>query len=755
MKREVKRVDLAADLAIVGGGLAGVCAAITAARAGAKVVLVQDRPVLGGNASSEVRLWVLGATSHMGNNNRWAREGGVIDEILVENLYRNPEGNPVVFDSVLLDLVSAEPNITLLLDTAVFETDLAEDGAIRSVRGFCPIDSTLYDVSAPLFADCSGDGIVGFLSGAAFRIGQEARSEFGERYAPAEACRDLLGHSIYFMSKDLGRPVRYIAPSFALDIEGVRKIHRYRSFEARNQACNFWWIEFGGHLDTIHDCRAIKWELWRVVYGVWNYIKNSGAFSGVENLTLEWVGPVPGKRESRRFEGDAMLTQQDVIEQRAHPDAVSFGGWALDHHPVEGVFSENPGCTQWHSRGVYQIPYRTLYSRNVPNLFLGGRLISASHIAFGSTRVMATCAHNAQAVGMAAAICAREGLLPRDLLEPRRMEELQRRLIRAGQFIPGVDGRDPGDPAQSAKVDASSTLRLSGFAIGDARLPLDAAVAMLLPLPEGRVPEITFFADVERPVTLRAELRVSDRPGNFTPDTTLAALEIPLSPGVAVPVPLAFPAEIGTPQYAFCCVMECGGVFLRLSEERVTGALCVRRKFHGSVATSVEQVPPPDSGIERFEFWLPQRRPEGRNLACRIEPPLDCFAPGDATNGIARPSTRPNAWVAGPGDPRPSLRLAWAEPRRISAVELSFDTDFDHPMESVIMGHPERVMPSVAAEFDLRDASGSLLASCRDNHQTRWRHVFAEPIEVRGIEVANVRSAGGYPAAIMEIRCEP
>ncbi len=160
-------IPLEADLAIVGGGLAGTCAAITAARAGLRVVLIQDRPVLGGNASSEVRLWVLGATSHMGNNNRWAREGGVIDEILVENLHRNPEGNALILDSILLEKVVSEPGITLLLNTAVHEVEKSEPDTICAVRAWCSQNSTAYVVKAPLFCDASGDGIVGFLAGAA------------------------------------------------------------------------------------------------------------------------------------------------------------------------------------------------------------------------------------------------------------------------------------------------------------------------------------------------------------------------------------------------------------------------------------------------------------------------------------------------------------------------------------------------------------------------------------------------------------
>ncbi len=156
-------------------------------------------------------------------------------------------------------------------------------------------------------------------------------------------------------------------------------------------------------------------------YGVWNYIKNSGKFPEAENLTLEWVGHIPGKRESRRFEGDHMLRQQDVVERRLHDDAVAFGGWSIDLHPAEGVFAEIAGSHHLHSEEVYQIRYRCYYSRNIENLFLAGRITSSTHVAFGSTRVMATCALGAQAVAHAAALCIEHGEKPRDILKPERM----------------------------------------------------------------------------------------------------------------------------------------------------------------------------------------------------------------------------------------------------------------------------------------------------------------------------------------------
>jgi len=384
----MRTTRLDADLTVVGGGLAGVCAAVTAAREGLRVTLVQDRPVLGGNSSSEVRLWALGAP-HARTYNRFAREGGVVEELLLENLYRNPDGNPVLWDPLLIEWVTREPNITLLTDTAVYEADLADDGSVRSVTAFCSPGQTTYVCRSPYFLDSSGDGIVGFLAGAEFRVGREGREEFAEDMAPEIPDRKVLGDSLYFYVKDAGHPVRYVRPAFAIDI-GETDIPKYRPFSRVSEGCHLWWIAYGGLLDTIYDHQEIKFHLWRLVYGIWDYIKNSGEFDDVENMTLEWAGLLPGKRESRRFIGDYILTEGDVMGQTPFEDAVATGGWSLDLHPSEGIYSPEPACKQVYAPGVYGIPYRCLYSRNVPNLFLAGRLISASHVAFGSIRVMLT-----------------------------------------------------------------------------------------------------------------------------------------------------------------------------------------------------------------------------------------------------------------------------------------------------------------------------------------------------------------------------
>lgn len=749
-KRALKAVELSCDLAVAGGGLGGVCTAITAARAGLKVVLVQDRPVLGGNSSSEVRLWVLGATSHMGNNNRWAREGGVIDEILVENLHRNPEGNAVLVDSLLLEFVVREPNITLLLNTAVYDLEKRDADTIQSLRAFCSQNSTEYLIAAPLFSDSTGDGIVGFMAGAAFRMGAESTEEFGEGMAPTEEYGELLGHSIYFYSRNEGKPVRYVPPSFALD--DITKIPRFRDLKAHHSGCWLWWIEYGGRLDTVHETETIKWELWKVVYGVWNYIKNSGKFPEAENLTLEWVGMIPGKRESRRFEGDVMLTQQDVIEQRLHPDAVSFGGWSIDLHPADGVFSEKPGCNQYHSKGVYGIPYRALYSRNITNLFLGGRLISASHVAFGSTRVMATCANNGQAVAMAAKLCRDHECLPRDVASGQLLVQLQQSLLKVGQYIPGIALDDRSDLARTAAITASSTLRLAELTSNGQHRVLEDSWAMMLPLPPGKVPKVTFELSASEATTLLMEVSASTKQGNHTPDLLLGTKEVALSTGENQAVALDFDAEMPHEGYAFYTLHANPLIKVALSDSRVTGVIAVTHRANKAVAKSAVQMPPANSGVETFGFWTPLRRPGGENLAIRIEPALECFATDNLSNGIDRPVNRPNAWVADPLDATAHVDLTWDKPQSIARLELVFDTDADHPMESVLFGHPERDIIFCVANYRVLDGEGHELISITDNHQTRRVHALPAPMMTDGLRIEVTRPHPHVPAALFAVR---
>lgn len=748
--RTLKVEEIKADLVIVGGGLAGVCTAITAARAGVKVALVQDRPVLGGNASSEVRLWVLGATSHMGNNNRWAREGGVIDEILVENTYKNPEGNAIIFDSILLDKTISEPNIKLLLNTAVYQVDKSSDDKIQSIDAFCSQNQINYHLQAPYYCDASGDGIVAFLAGAAFRMGAESKEEFGEKFAPSKEYGELLGHSLYFYTKDTSKPVKFTPPSYALS--DITTIPRYRNFNAKEHGCKLWWIEYGGRLDTIHDTEKIKWELWKVVYGVWNYIKNSGNFPEAENMTLEWMGTIPGKRESRRFEGDYIMTQQDIVEQKMHYDAVAFGGWSIDLHPADGVYSEKSGCNQWHSKGIYQIPYRSLYSRNISNLFLSGRIISVSHVAFGSTRVMATSGYVGQAVAIATKLCLQKGLQPNGIGEPTVIKELQTALLKTGQYIPELVLTDASDIIQNATVEASSELLLSEIEDSNIIKPLDYSVAQMLPFEQGRIPEMVFHAESQVSTQLEVEIRISSKEANHTPDVTVEKLVLPITQGrnCLKITPSYVKQGAG---YVFVTFLKNPDVSLHYSNQRITGILSVFNHINLAVSNYGKQIVTEDIGVDEFEFWCPKRRPDGENVAIKIASPLSIFKAGNVKNGIDRPTTSVNAWVADFKDEKPALSFTWDESQTIQTIDLFFDADYDHPMESVLMTHPETVMPFCVRNYKLKDENGNIIYSKTNNYHTINKIKLSQPLLTKRLVLEVEHPSKNTPAAVFAVRC--
>jgi len=432
-----------ADFCVVGGGLAGMCAAVAAARHGARVALMHDRPVLGGNASSEVRMWVCGAR---GANNA---ETGLIEEILLDNLYRNPTQNFSIWDSILYEKVRFEPNITLLLNCSCLDAAM-KGGRVQSVTGWQTTTQTWHTVEAALFADCSGDSVLAPLTGADFRIGREARKEFGEDIEPEEADRRTMGMSCLIQARETDRPQPFIPPAWA---------NRYLTEDAlphRNHdvpESNFWWIELGGDQDSIHDTETIRDELLKVAFGVWDHIKNHGDH-GADNWALDWVGFLPGKRESRRYLGDHILTQNDVRAEGRFDDIVAYGGWPMDdHHPGGMKWSGVP--TIFHpAPSPFGVPYRCLYSRNVSNLFFAGRNISVTHAALSSTRVMATCAALGQAVGAAAALPVRHGLTPRQVAQTR-VAELQQTLMDDDCYLPWRQ-RDVSDLTRRARLTASS-----------------------------------------------------------------------------------------------------------------------------------------------------------------------------------------------------------------------------------------------------------------------------------------------------------
>lgn len=714
--RELKTVNLDTDLLVVGGGLTGVCCAITAAREGTRVVLIQDRPVLGGNASSEVRLWSLGATSHMGNNNRWSREGGVINEILTENTYRNKEGNPVLFDMLLVDKVLKESNITLLLNTCAFAIEKYSDNRLKSVKAYCSSSETFYEVKAKFFADCSGDGIISYLSGVSFRMGAEDKTEFSEGFAPdKEVYGELMGHSIFFYMKDAGSPVSFVKPDFALDNieEYVSKIDNNEYFSINHHGCKYWWLEYGGRLDTIHDTEKIKYELWKVVYGIWNYIKNSGKFPEMQNYTLEWVGLIPGKRESRRFKGLYMLSQKDIMEQRHHYDAVAYGGWAIDLHPSDGVYASGRACNQWHSKGVYQIPYRCYLSDEIENLMFGGRIISASHVANGSTRVMCTSALGGQVIGMTMSLCLKNSLLPLDFVNEENIKTLQRKLLLSGHFIPGVELYDNENIIRDATIECSSTYQLSELRANGNFEQLRYSAALLLPV-KGRLPEMLIELEAIEDTELEIQLRKSLKRGNYTPDSILYTKKFSLIQG-RQKLRFFFDKYFENEEYAFVVLMANDKISVSVSDDILTGVTTVYNQINIAVSNYGRQDPPEGIGVESFEFWCPKRRPQAKNLAISFEHPLPLYKGDNIKTLCYRPFNGTNAWAASVNDNAPYIIVKWEDEKEISKMVFNFDVDYDHAMETVQYGHYDDVMPQCVRDFTIVDKKGNVIKEVNGN----------------------------------------
>ena len=430
--------NLKCDILVAGGGIAGVCAAISASRNGSMVILCQDRSVLGGNASSEVRMHICGADMSGERGKELeveAREGGIIEEIRLENAVRNPQKSWSMMDLILYEKCIAEDNITLLLDTAVVAVE-KKDRQIESAEALRISTEDKFIIKAEIYIDCTGDGRLAVEAGAGFRAGRESEKEYNEPFAQDKSDSKSLGMSLLFEAEDMGRLVPFSPPPW---------IRKFTEDDLRNryhQPFNygFWWVEWGGCIDTVKDTPQIRHELLRIMLGVWDHIKNGGCH-GADNYALSWFGFLPAKRESRRFNGLYTLTGNDIVEAVHFDDAIAYGGWSMDTHPPEGIdaVDEDP-CNQPPPPYLYPVPLRCCISADVDNLMFAGRNISATHYAFASTRVMATCGVIGQGVGTSAAVAIKENTLPSLLADERElMNVIQSKLLADDCFLPGIE----------------------------------------------------------------------------------------------------------------------------------------------------------------------------------------------------------------------------------------------------------------------------------------------------------------------------
>ena len=458
------------DVVVVGAGSSGLGAAIAAARNGAKVAFVQDRPVLGGNGSSEIMVPPMGM--HNSPPDR-VNVTGIAEELYPVQAWTN-FGDSEHFSA----MIAREKNISLFLNTRATGVEMKDERTIAAVLGLDVHSGQRLRFAAPLFIDTTGHGWIGYYAGAEYRMGTEARTEFDESLAPISANPHTMGNSLYRADfQDMGQPDPFETPAWAYQwkspdefvpvLERAKEVLRPDDYEnatrgpgrpiastgMKRGGAFTWFVELGGMSDTIRDAEKIRDHLFRVHVGLWGFSKNYDP-KGIEenkNLRMVWLNYVPGVRESRRLVGDYLMTQKDFDEQIQHPDVVAFTDWGIDDHQPYGFFTK--GIDGLHVYGGMRIgmPYRSLYSHNIDNLFMAGRCMSATHVALSGVRVQRPMTATGQAVGTAAAIAARRGVQPRDIYQ-QYLSELQQTLLKDGCYLPGVKNEDPADLARTART---------------------------------------------------------------------------------------------------------------------------------------------------------------------------------------------------------------------------------------------------------------------------------------------------------------
>lgn len=397
------------DLVVVGGGVAGTTASISAARLGLRVALIQDRPVLGGNNSSEVRVH-LGGRIKVG---LFPSLGDVVNEIGPK---QGGNAKPAAYyeDEKKMEMVLAEENISLFTNYRAFDVEVKRS-RITEVHARHIETAEELSFSAPLFADCTGDGTIGFLAGADYAMGREGKDEFGEPSAPEKADKMTMGSSVQWYSVERGETSAF--PEFSYGVE-------FNEENTEKVTMGEWTWETGMNFDQIKEFERIRDYGLLVVYSNWSFLKNK--FSAKEDFKsreLEWVAYIAGKRESRRLLGDLILKEQDITDYVIYPDASAPTTWTIDLHYPDQINTQHFPDKEFKSIAVhkkihpYPIPYRCFYSRNVDNLFMAGRNISVTHVALGTVRVMRTTGIMGEVVGMAASVATKHNTIPRGVYQ--------------------------------------------------------------------------------------------------------------------------------------------------------------------------------------------------------------------------------------------------------------------------------------------------------------------------------------------------
>ena len=732
------------DVIVAGGGPGGVPAAIAAARMGAKVLLIHNRPVLGGNGSSEIGITFDGA----GNRHIFARETGIAEEI--RRLRDQDPSFAGDWTRAMEKLVAAEDNITVVYHNHVCDVEM--DGTtIKSVTTMNIRSLERHKYSGKIFIDCTGDAWLGYYAGAKYRYGREASDEFGENVAPVIA--DTLtmsgciksGNIPFFF--DEGKPVEYHAPSWVpklpeTDIEFGRVIKGPRMH---------WWMEIPNNYDDMWDGEEARDALLLVALGFYDHLKNHWSEKAtVENFKMDFVSVAIGRRESRRLVGDYILTQDDCIEGRAFEDGISYTGWVLDVHHPEGIYSGKEG-PMYCAKHVHmpQVPYRCLYSKNINNLLFAGRNVSATHIAIGTLRVQNTIATLGQAVGTAAALCLKHEETPRGIYE-NHLRELQQTLLKNDQYIPGVKNDGQDDPCRTASAKASSVCRTeimrTEHGTEEKLIPLDVPLSVLGSMLRENPFENVYLklsSTNEKPTTITVHARTAgddiDTFSEYGETLTAQAIVPPQTEGwVEVPLKL----KIEENPYLDRCYFQ---IWVEPAEGiswRSVGNLSGNYYRAGKMN---------ESGV-----W--EMKPE-KSFRYSVKRPVEKLAncgPDNVINGWSRIVDAENyEWVSDPEETMPQwLELEFAEQTDINSVSVVFDTDLTNPgtcWTSKIPG-----VPTCVKDYDIEVYDGKLwkkVAQVEGNFMRKRVHCF-DTVKTEKIRITVLSTWGDRSARIMEVRAE-
>ncbi len=734
------------DLIVVGGGISGTCAAISAARNGMNVALVHERSTLGGNSSSEVRLFPEDTCSF----STWIKESGILEEIAVEERVRNWE--PYIeglmnshWDLVLYEWTKREKSLTLFLNTTMREVEMADESHIQAVHGAQLGTEREFILAAPLFIDASGDGVLGYRSGAQFHWGPELQSEYHEQLAPREPGTGLMGNTLFFRARDVGKPIAYNKPDWAAEFDTEQDLtHR----EHGHIECGYWWIEVGAPLHPIRDNEQIRDEALRQLLGVWDHIKNRCTQPGVreraQNYALEFVGFWPYKRESRRILGDYTLTEKDVRDPSVHPDDIAYGAWGIDIHVPGGIEARHTppyppprSDENFRQRGTipYGIPLRSCYSRNIVNLLTAGRPIGASYVAFASSRVLPTGAIVGQGVGAAAALCKKYQCEPREVARDHAAE-LQQVLLRQDAFIPGVDNTDANDLARRAQVVASSEATLQ-FPESETFHPARLSLGQLFPVSTDRLETIELLlqssSTSEQKISL--SLRKVEHVWDLRPTPIITTVTAAIAPGYKgyVQFPLRIKAQPGTLWFA---QIE--------ANPQIGWAMFTDKQGPPSmvpVGTTAADLPP--GGL-----WRPLTG--GRSFVLRLSPEQRPYGPQNVVRGTHRPDRWTNIFMSDPTQNLPAwLELRLPAPVRFNEIQLTFDTNANRRVGLPLFRYPE-----CAKKYEItipQEAGWATLVQVDGNYFRRRVHTI-DAVTTGRVRIHIHETNGAPQARIYEVR---